>query len=505
MYIRMASKILGVVLFGIFAVTVSQISAFPTPGATTEDVQDVYSRQLTEEKPIQEQIAEADNVKADDKPAAATEKLDVEQENDEFTLLKSLAEGQRSKGTNETPVVGSLEKEPHVPDESDSTKTRRLAEDYDSTKLEKAKFRDDPESFRQIDGSPLTAEDIVQKIATKIYEEDDRGVFDRIVSKLLRLGLITDSQADTLEYEVAEALQELIMKNARKNEIEDVGVDYAMTPGDQEKESPDANMNVDETSNRRYNEEEADEEVQRANDDGVDSDTETEGDDTVGNNWEKEGQAEEEERSLGEEDGQGNELSPEDGLQDLQYFPNFYRLLKSLDSEQDAQERETLITIMKTLIDFVKMMVKYGTITPEEGVTYLENLDAMIALQTKNKLGKTLVIPGFVTSTGRSLDEDDNTKPESAKMQKEYDNLKDSTKKEATPTETNHPGKSETYLEAIRKNIEWLKKHNKDEGKDDYDLSKLRDFMDQQVDSYINKGIIEKGEGETIKRIYGSL
>lgn len=39
--------------------------------------------------------------------------------------------------------------------------------------------------------------------------------------------------------------------------------------------------------------------------------------------------------------------------------------------EQDAEERETLITIMKTLIDFVKMMVKYGTITPEEGVSYL--------------------------------------------------------------------------------------------------------------------------------------
>lgn len=40
-------------------------------------------------------------------------------------------------------------------------------------------------------------------------------------------------------------------------------------------------------------------------------------------------------------------------------------------SDQDTQERETLITIMKTLIDFVKMMVKYGTITPEEGVSYL--------------------------------------------------------------------------------------------------------------------------------------
>uniref|UniRef100_A0A8K9UMA8 Secretogranin-3 n=1 Tax=Oncorhynchus mykiss TaxID=8022 RepID=A0A8K9UMA8_ONCMY len=366
-----------------------------------------------------------------------------EQENDDFTLLKSLAEGQRSKETNETPVRESLEKEPYFPDESDSTKNRRLVEDYDSTKMENGKYQDDPESFRQVDGTPLTAEDIVQKIATKIYEEDDRGVFDRIVSKLLRLGLITDSQADSLEYEVAEALQDLITKNAKNNEIEDLGEDYPVTRGDQDDQNPDA-------------------------------------------------KGEEEERK--------------DGLQDLQYFPNFYRLLKSLDSEQDAQERETLITIMKTLIDFVKMMVKYGTITPEEGVSYLENLDAMIALQTKNKLGKTLGIPGIIPPTGKTPEDDDNTKAEAAKMQKEYENLKDSTKEEAPSTETrDHPGKSEIYLEAIRKNIEWLKKHNKDEGKDDYDLSKLRDFMDQQVDSYIDKGIIEKGEGETIKRIYGSL
>lgn len=42
-----------------------------------------------------------------------------------------------------------------------------------------------------MDGTPLTAEDIVQKIANKIYEEDDRGVFDRIVSKLLKLGLVS--------------------------------------------------------------------------------------------------------------------------------------------------------------------------------------------------------------------------------------------------------------------------------------------------------------------------
>lgn len=197
-----------------------------------------------------------------------------------------------------------------------------------------------------------------------------------------------------------------------------------------------------------------------------------------------------------------NEVNPNDGLQDLQYFPNFYRLLRSLNTEKDTQERETLITIMKTLIDFVKMMVKYGTITPEEGVSYLENLDAMIALQTKNKLGKPLVPADFM---GKAFDEDDNTKAEAAKMQKEYENLKDSTKEEQPSPESSSPGKSETYLEAIRKNIEWLKKHSKDEGKDDYDLSKLKDFMDQQVDSYIEKGIISKDEGGTIKRIYSSL
>ena len=31
---------------------------------------------------------------------------------------------------------------------------------------------------------------------------------------------------------------------------------------------------------------------------------------------------------------------------------------------------------------------------------------------------------------------------------------------------TAQPGKSETYLEAIRKNIEWLRKHNKEESKE---------------------------------------
>ncbi|XP_049415998.1 secretogranin-3 isoform X1 [Epinephelus fuscoguttatus] len=492
----MASKYFGLfVLFQLLALNVvSQISAFPTPTASTDD-KTVYNRQLTEERPLQEQIAEADSVKAavqsaESKRPSASKDAESEQDLDDFTVLKSLADGQKSKETTEVPLK---KEDQYVPDESDSTKSRRLAEDYDSTKngMDYGKYQDDPESFRQVDGTPLTAEDIVQKIANKIYEEDDRGVFDRIVSKLLKLGLITDSQADTLEYQVAEALQDLITENAKNNEIEDVESNDQETRGQQDDQGSDANRDSWGPPRRRYNEDEEDEEENDdETEDEVDRDAEEEGGDTADNNWDKE---------------EGNEVSPEDGLKDLQYFPNFYRLLRSLDSDQDTQERETLITIMKTLIDFVRMMVKYGTITPEEGVSYLENLDAMIAMQTKNKLGKSLGPPDFIGPNGKILDEDDNTKAEAAKMQKEYENLKDSTKEEQPSAETNQPGKSETFLEAIRKNIEWLKKHSKEEGKDDYDLSKLKDFMDQQVDSYIEKGIIAKDEGDTIKRIYSSL
>ncbi|XP_034726414.1 secretogranin-3 isoform X1 [Etheostoma cragini] len=496
----MASKYVGLfVLFQLLALNVMiQISAFPTPTAST-DVADktVYNRQLTEERPLQEQIAEADSVKAavqsaEGKRSTASKGAESEQDLDDFTVLKSLADGQKSKETTELP----LKKEgQYVPDESDSTKSRRLTEEYDSTKngMDYGKYQDDTESFRQVDGTSLTAEDIVQKIANKIYEEDDRGVFDRIVSKLLKLGLITDSQADTLEYQVAEALQDLITKNAKNNEIDDVESNDEETRGEQEDQGSDTNKDTWEPPSRRYNkDEDDDEENDDEIEDEVDRDAEEEGGDKATKTWDKDAE-------------EGNEVRPEDGLQDLQYFPNFYRLLSSLDSDQDTQERETLITIMKTLIDFVKMMVKYGTITPEEGVSYLENLDAMIAMQTKNKLGKALGPPDFTGPNGKNLDEDDNTKAEAAKMQKEYENLKDSTKEEQPSSETNQPGKSETYLEAIRKNIEWLKKHNKEEGKEDYDLSKLKDFMDQQVDSYIEKGIIAKDEGDTIKRIYSSL
>lgn len=151
------------------------------------------------------------------------------------------------------------------------------------------------------------------------------------------------------------------------------------------------------------------------------------------------------------------------------------------------------------------MMVKYGTITPEEGVAYLENLDAMIAVQTKSKLGKSLGASDVRLPAGTVSDELDITKETPAAVQKEHESLNDSTKSTQVATETGQSEKSNTYLEAIRKNIEWLKKHNKDGNQEEFDLSKLRDFMNQQVDSYIDRGILPKDEGEVIKRIYGSL
>lgn len=52
---------------------------------------------------------------------------------------------------------------------------------------------------------------------------------------------ITDSQADTLEYQVAEALQDLIAKNARNNEIDDVESNDQETRGEQDDQGSDAN------------------------------------------------------------------------------------------------------------------------------------------------------------------------------------------------------------------------------------------------------------------------
>lgn len=55
---------------------------------------------------------------------------------------------------------------------------------------------------------------------------------------------------------------------------------------------------------------------------------EEEAGDTADNTWDRDTE-------------EGNEVSPGDGLQDLQYFPNFYRLLRSLDSgKTSGTERE---------------------------------------------------------------------------------------------------------------------------------------------------------------------
>ncbi|XP_036157389.1 secretogranin-3 isoform X2 [Myotis myotis] len=358
----------------------------------------------------------------------------------------------------------------------DSTKNRRLIDDYDSTKSGlDHKFQDDPDGLHQLDGTPLTAEDIVQKIATRIYEENDRGVFDKIVSKLLNLGLITESQAHTLEDEVAEVLQKLISKEANSYE-----------------EKPNKPTSKTESQSGKIPEKVI---PMAAIQDGF---ANGENDETVSNTL-----------TLTNGLERRTKTYSEDNFEELQYFPNFYALLKSIDSEKEAKEKETLITIMKTLIDFVKMMVKYGTISPEEGVSYLENLDETIALQTKNKLEKNVTDNKsklFSAPSMKSHEETDSTKEEAAKMEKEYGTLKDSTKDDNPRGKTDEPkGKTEAYLEAIRKNIEWLKKHNTRGNKEDYDLSKMKDFINQQTEAYVEKGILDKEEADAIKRIYSSL
>ncbi|XP_075386804.1 secretogranin-3 isoform X2 [Tenrec ecaudatus] len=449
----------------------SPTQAFPKPGGSQD--KSVHNRELSAERPLNEQIAEAeaDKIKKTYPPennAGGSNHSFA----DNLNLLKAITEKQKIEKEKQSVRSPPYDNKLNVED-VDSTKNRRLMDDYDSTKSGlDHKFQDDPDGLHQLDGTPLTAEDIVQKIAARIYEENDRGVFDKIVSKLLNLGLITESQAHTLEDEVAEVLQQLISKEASNYE-EGPGKPTSRTESQAgkipEKVTPLATV-----------------------EDGF---TNGENDETVSNTL-----------TLTNGLERRTNTYREDTFEELQYFPNFYALLKSIDSEKEAKEKETLITIMKTLIDFVKKMVKYGTISPEEGVSYLENLDETIALQTKNKLEKNAT--DNKTPSEKSHEEADSTKEEAAKMEKEYGTLKDSTKDDNFNPggKAEEPkGKTEAYLEAIRKNIDWLKKHDKKGNKEDYDLSKMRDFITQQADAYVEKGILDQGEAEAIKRIYSSL
>ncbi|NXC21369.1 SCG3 protein, partial [Corythaeola cristata] len=327
------------VVVQVLSLLASRAHGFPKPGGKDKAI---HNRQLSVERPLEEQIAEAE---ADKNRKIAPTENKPEFRNysfvDDLNLLKSVAERERNEKERES-IRSSLYEQQLATDDADSTKNRRLVDDYDSTKSGlDYKFQDDPDGLHQLDGTPLTAEDIVQKIAARIYEENDRGVFDKIVSKLLNLGLITESQAYTLEDEVAEVLQQLIANEAKDREKESEDFDYPPSRADSD---------TKEKQQERMTPSKADR----------DSFINGEIDDTLDNTWSSSNILE-----------RRNELPSEDNFEDLQYFPNFYALLKGLNSETEAKEKETLITIMKTLIDFVKMMVKYGTITPEEGVSYL--------------------------------------------------------------------------------------------------------------------------------------
>ncbi|XP_016132149.1 secretogranin-3-like [Sinocyclocheilus grahami] len=123
----MASKRVGMVV--VLAV-IAQISAFPTPAGP--DDKSMYNRELTEEKPLEQQIAEADSIKkAEPKPTPPAE-AESKSEDEDITFLKSLAEKSK-ESNNETPISDSVD-ERYGTDEADTTKNRRLADDYDSTK-----------------------------------------------------------------------------------------------------------------------------------------------------------------------------------------------------------------------------------------------------------------------------------------------------------------------------------------------------------------------------------
>lgn len=68
---------------------------------------------------------------SESKPSTPSKDTQPQQNLDDLTVLKSLADGQEPKKITEVPLKKD---DQYVPDESDSTKSRRLAEDYDSTK-----------------------------------------------------------------------------------------------------------------------------------------------------------------------------------------------------------------------------------------------------------------------------------------------------------------------------------------------------------------------------------
>lgn len=83
----------------------------------------------------------------------------------------------------------------------------------------------------------------------------------------------------------------------------------------------------------RYNEdedEEGEDNDEEEVEDEVDRDVGDDEKETAGTSWDKNME-------------EGNEVNGGDGLQDLQYFPNFYHLLRSLDSGQNHNRPLVLI------------------------------------------------------------------------------------------------------------------------------------------------------------------
>lgn len=100
-----------------------------------------------------------------------------------------------------------------------------------------------------------------------------------------------------------------------------------------------------EPPSRRYNDEDEDEEEEADEDeieDEADRDAEAEGDTT--DSWDKDAE-------------EGNEVNPADGLQDLQYFPNFYRLLSSLDSGESQRTAASLESLHSSFLFILNVVL----------------------------------------------------------------------------------------------------------------------------------------------------
>lgn len=96
---------------------------------------------------------------------------------DDFTMIQSLADGQKPA---ETPEVPDQRADQILPDESDSTKSRRLADDYDSTKnrMEYSKYQGTKPRPLLIEPAPFYLKPLLDPTGPQFYNLDHMSPLD---------------------------------------------------------------------------------------------------------------------------------------------------------------------------------------------------------------------------------------------------------------------------------------------------------------------------------------